>query len=521
MISIPGCSSRMSASSRAANRISFWRHTKTPLVASVLILLVVATAGAGSIVSGQQHDKFSLLIGNAAYPGADTPLTDTVTDARALGEELQRQGFDADVGENLSKAAMQHMLERFYTKITLGSTALIFFSGYGVQSNRESYMIPIDARIWVESDVKRDGFSLDTVLAEMDRRGARVKIAILDASRRNPFEQLFRSGSAGLGAISAPQGTAVMMSAAPYSLVSESESGVFMSELLKEMRVAGATVDRVFKRTRTGVSRATKSQQVPWFSSSLDEEFSFQSSSRLVNAQPEPRPVPKPQPATLDPSPTSRPQPAAAEPSPTPKPQPTTIEPSPAPRAQPATSESSAAPKPQPTMPTASDALDPAIRKLDEVPRTNTDVSALFKRGQLHAQKADFSRAIDDFNEVIRVNPEHVFALNNRCWARAILGEDLQGALKDCNEALRLDPSYVDAWDSRGMVYLKIGSVREAIADYDSALRINPKHASALYARGVAKLRSGNTEAGKRDIDAATSIKSNIAEEFATYGIRQ
>jgi len=460
------------------------------------------------MVSGQQHDKFSLLIGNAAYPGADTPLTDTVTDARALGEELHRQGFDVDVGENLSKAAMQHMLERLYTKITPGSTALIFFGGYGVQSNRESYMIPIDARIWVESDVRRDGFSLDTVLAEMDRRGARVKIAILDASRRNPFERLFRSGSAGLGAISAPQGTAVMMSAAPYSLVSESESGVFMSELLKEMRVAGATVDGVFNRTRTGVSRATKSQQVPWFSSSLEEEFSFQSSSRPVNARPEPRPVPKPQPEISDPSPTSRPQP-------------TTLEPSPAPRTQPATSEPSAAPKPQPTMPAASDALDPAIRKLDEVLRTNTDVSDLFKRGQLHAQKADFSRAIDDFTEVIRVNPEHVFALNNRCWARAILGEDLQGALKDCNEALRLNPSYVDAWDSRGMVNLKIGSVREAIADYDSALRINPKHASALYARGVAKLRSGNTEAGKRDIDAATSIKSNIAEEFGTYGIRQ
>jgi hypothetical protein len=73
-------------------------------------------------------------------------------------------------------------------------------------------------------------------------------------------------------------------------------------------------------------------------------------------------------------------------------------------------------------MPAASDALDPAIRKLDEVLRTHTDVSDLFKRGQLQAQKADFSRAIDDFTEVIRVNPEHVFALNNRCWARAILG---------------------------------------------------------------------------------------------------
>ena len=58
---------------------------------------------------------------------------------------------------------------------------LVFFSGFGVQSNRQSYMIPVDAQIWTEADVRRDGFSLETVLGEINSRGAGVKIALIDA----------------------------------------------------------------------------------------------------------------------------------------------------------------------------------------------------------------------------------------------------------------------------------------------------------------------------------------------------
>ena len=75
-------------------------------------------------------------------------------------------------------------------------------------------MIPVDAQIWTEPDVRRDGFSLETVLGEINNRGAGVKIALLDASRRNPFERRFRSFSAGLAPVIAPNGTLVMYSAA-------------------------------------------------------------------------------------------------------------------------------------------------------------------------------------------------------------------------------------------------------------------------------------------------------------------
>src|SRR3569832_62521 len=84
-----------------------------------------------------------------------------------------------------------------------------------------SYMIPVDAQIWTEPDVRRDGFSLETILGEINSRGAGVKIALLDASRRNPFERRFRSFSAGLAPVIAPSGTLVMYSAALASAISD------------------------------------------------------------------------------------------------------------------------------------------------------------------------------------------------------------------------------------------------------------------------------------------------------------
>ena len=160
-----------------------------------LILLVLLTCFAGIFpASAQQGDtRVALLIGNAAYPDAEAPLRDPVNNVRALGEELRQRGFDVDISENLTKEAMRAAIDRFYGKIKSGSTALLFFSGYGIQSDRQTYVIPVNAQIWTEADVRRDGYSLDMLLAEMNKRGAAVKIAILDASRRNPFERRFRA----------------------------------------------------------------------------------------------------------------------------------------------------------------------------------------------------------------------------------------------------------------------------------------------------------------------------------------
>src|SRR4029079_18059253 len=91
-------------------------------------------------------------------------------------------------------------------KIRTGTTALFYFSGYGIQVDRQSYLMPVNAQVWTEAEVRRDGVSINGLLADMHRRGAKVKIVIIDAARRNPFERRFRAAAAGGGAVFAAQG---------------------------------------------------------------------------------------------------------------------------------------------------------------------------------------------------------------------------------------------------------------------------------------------------------------------------
>ena len=204
----------------------------------LLGLLIAAAAGHSASAQGKFGARYALVIGNAKYPDSDTPLKDAVNDAQALAKELRNSGFDVDVGENLKKDAMRTALEKLYGKIKSGSVALVFFSGYGIQSNRQSYMIPVDAQIWTEGDVRRDGFSVDAMLNQMNLRGAKIKIAILNASRRNPFERRFRPVASGLAPVIAPPDTMIMYSAAPGTVVSDSraDNSLFVTQLIKELR---------------------------------------------------------------------------------------------------------------------------------------------------------------------------------------------------------------------------------------------------------------------------------------------
>jgi uncharacterized caspase-like protein len=135
----------------------------------------------------------------------------------------------------------------------------------------------VNAHIWNESDVRRAGVSIEPLLAEMDAKGAGAKLVVLDASRRNPFERRFRSMSAGLAAIHAPDDTLVMYAAAPGKVVSDGEADLspLMDELIGQIRAPGQSAEAVFNRTRLAVSRASHHEQVPWVSSSLVRDFVF------------------------------------------------------------------------------------------------------------------------------------------------------------------------------------------------------------------------------------------------------
>src|ERR1700730_15343375 len=503
-------------------------------LALLLTLIFSVTSTAPSFAAG---DRYALVIGNAKYPDADAPLKEPINDARDVADEVNRDGFSVDAGENLTGDAMRRAFDKLYGKIKPGSVALLFFSGFGVQSSRQSYMIPVDAQIWTETDVRRDGFSLETILGEINNRGAGVKIALIDASRRNPFERRFRRFSAGLAPVIAPNGTLVMYSAALSSVISDNggDHSLFVQELLKEIRVPDLMAEETLNRPRVAVTRASRSEQVPWISSSLAEDFSFIPGSGGGGPRPSgptvatlPPPLPAPPQPPLQPPPPPRTPPPPPRPPPPPPPY---TPPTPPPLADlPPPKPVETVPPPPLEQPSNTNnnsnstqlalADDPTIKSLTaKIADNPDDVSALYRRGQVYASKGAYSLAIKDFDDTIRINPKDVEALNNRCWARAVIG-DLQSALKDCNEALRLRPNFVDALDSRGLVNLKSGMTKNAITDFDAALKINSRLTSSLYGRGLAKQRNGSISEGELDISNAKAMDPNIVKEFADYGVR-
>ena len=487
---------------------------RTRLALFVITLLSVATI-VPSLAADNRADRYALVIGNAKYPDADAPLKEPINDARDVASELKRHGFDVEMGENLTGESMRHAFERLYGRIKPGSVTLVFFSGFGIQSSRQSYMIPVDAQIWTESDVRRDGVSLETVLGEINSRGAGVKIALIDASRRNPFERRFRSFSAGLAPVSAPNGTLVMYSAALSSVISDNggDHSLFVQELVKHISVPDLMAEEMLNRTRVGVTRASSSEQVPWISSSLAEDFSF-----IPGGVPDAKGRPS------APAVAALPPPQAPEPSPRvepPAPKPEVLVPAPekpTDRNDGKNEDKNDGKNDATTAVALAD--DPTIKSLTaKLAENPDDQSALYRRGQVYASKGAYGLAIKDFDDTLRLNPKDVEALNNRCWTRTVIGE-LQAALKDCNEALRLRPNFVDALDSRGLVNLKNGQAKNALADFDAALKINPRLTSSLYGRGLAKQRNGAAAEGELDIANAKAMDPNIAGEFASYGVR-
>jgi len=160
---------------------------------------------------------------------------------------------------------------------------------------------------------------------------------------------------------------------------------------------------------------------------------------------------------------------------------------------------------------------DRAIDDFDQAIKIDpNNASAFSNRGAAYEIKDQYDHAIENYDQAIKLNPNLAIAWNNRCGIRAAIGQ-LQQALADCNEALRLRPANAGTLDNRGFTYLKLKQLDSAIADYDAALVVAPKLARALYGRGLAKRMKGVAAGADVDIAAAKELDPDIVSKFERY----
>lgn len=223
--------------------------------------------------SPEQHT--ALVIGNGTYPtgGLKNPLND----ADDIADMLEKLGFDVMSHKDAGQRQMEDAIQAFYRRLQKGGVGLFYFAGHGVQVQGHNYLIPVDARIESESDVRFEAVDAGRVLGKMEDAGNPVNIVILDACRDNPFTRSFRTKARGLTRMDAPTGSFIAFATAPGATAADGEgrNGTFTKYLLRHMGKKGLTINQILMHTRKNVIAQTNRKQVPWESSSLTSDFYF------------------------------------------------------------------------------------------------------------------------------------------------------------------------------------------------------------------------------------------------------
>lgn len=521
------------------------------------VLLVGGLPRAAHAESGQ--NRAALLIANAAYPDSDALLPTPIEDTRALAEELKRRGFSVEVGENLTREAMQAAIDRFTRRVENGTTALVFFAGYGIQVGRKNYLIPVDARIWSESDVLRDGLAVDGLMADLDKRGPSERVLVLDASRRNPFERRFRSFSTGLAPAKAGAGTLTFYSAAAGSVVNEGNANrsLFVTELVKQIALPEQSAEQAFEGCREALSKATRNQQNPALASGLQEVFSFDPNGRKQAAKPKTKPAEKEPPKVVETKPVeTKPVEIAKAPIDPPVSAETQTETATLPKEEPVTKVpetkpvETKAPETKTTILANKDAGAPlsteeeTVRDFDAAQAAGT-ISAYKEflgshpTGSLAAraraeiarleaaeqaatkpkQPAPYSQAElkrkSALDQRITKNARDATAYYERGQFHAQRG-DAAPAIADFDQAIRLDPSNPEAFNNRCWMRAVSNDLQGALSDCNQSLALRRNFLDALDSRGFVNLKLGEYRAAVADYDAA--LKIDASHGSALYG---
>jgi len=267
----------------------------------LLTLLAVLCLAALPSEPAWAEPRIALVIGNAAYPSA--PLKNPANDASDMAAALKRLGFEVSLLKDASMQQMETAVREFGLKLRKGGTGLFYFAGHGLQVAGENYLVPVNAVIQSEGDVKYGCLNAGLVLAKMEDAGNGPNVVILDACRNNPFARSFRSAEAGLARMDAPTGSIIAYATAPGKVAADGEgrNGLYTQHLLRNIATPGLSISDLFMAVRENVVRDSAKKQVPWENTSLIGRFS------LAGQPSAPVPVPAPQ-AALAPKPAPQPQ---------------------------------------------------------------------------------------------------------------------------------------------------------------------------------------------------------------------
>jgi tetratricopeptide (TPR) repeat protein len=228
--------------------------------------------------------RVALVIGNSSYRAAPF-LPNPRRDAEAVANALRQTGFqNVDLAMDLDRDGMVKALRSFRDRADHADWALIYYAGHGIEIDHRNYLIPTDAKLGDDRDVKAETVSDEELLSTVG--GAKLlRLVLLDACRNNPFkDQMHRTvATRGLDRGLAPPpeskpGTLIVYSAKDGEVAADDAGGAnspFAAAFLEEIKVPGREVRRLFDYVRDDVLDLTGNRQQPFTYGSLPGKKDF------------------------------------------------------------------------------------------------------------------------------------------------------------------------------------------------------------------------------------------------------
>jgi len=233
-----------------------------------LICMLFATDAA------KADKRVAFVVGNGAYKNV-AQLPNPPIDAKAMAAVLRNVGFDVVEGTNLTRDSMTEKLLDFGKKAQGADVAVFFYAGHGIAISGTNYLLPVDADIKSEMDVKLGAaINIDLTL-DQTMSDAKVKLVFLDACRDNPFAAKIKSNSAtrsvsvqtGLAEMKSGEGTLIAFATGPGQTALDGHEGAnspFTRALIDNITQPGVEIQQAMTKVRAEVNEQTNKGQLPW-----------------------------------------------------------------------------------------------------------------------------------------------------------------------------------------------------------------------------------------------------------------
>jgi uncharacterized membrane protein YgcG len=228
-----------------------------------------------TVEAAKADRRVAFVVGNGAYKNV-AQLPNPPVDAKAMASVLRNVGFEVVEGTNLTRDKMTEKLLEFGKKAQGADVAVFFYAGHGIAISGTNYLLPVDADIKSEMDVKLGAaINIDLTL-DQTMNDAKVKLVFLDACRDNPFAAKIKSSASstrsvsvqtGLAEMKSGEGTLIAFATGPGQTALDGQEGTnspFTRALIAHITTPGIEIQQAMTEVRAQVNEETNKGQLPW-----------------------------------------------------------------------------------------------------------------------------------------------------------------------------------------------------------------------------------------------------------------